>query len=108
MWRGVIAIPGNPWEDEREIFESAAERFADGRRAEALRRSSDRIVSLILHSDMPRIDVEIEIESFREEVLAEFPDREELFDAIYLARFERIWSQFRRGEGNLFDYEGRE
>ncbi len=104
----MVAIPGNSWEDEREIFESASERFADGRRAEAFRRSSDRIASLILHSDMPRIDVEIEIESFREEVLAEFPEREELFEAIYLARFKRLWGQFRGGEGDLFDYESRE
>jgi hypothetical protein len=103
----VIIILGNSWEDERDIFESAAERFTDGRRAESFRRSADRIVSLILHSDMPRIDIEIEIESFREDVLAEFPEREELFEAIYLARFQRLWSQFRRGEGGLFDYEAR-
>lgn len=88
---------------EREIFESAGRRFADGRRADAFRRSADRIASLILHSDMPRIDIEIEVRSFREDVLAEFPDRGELFDAIYLARFKRFWSQFRPGDGSLFD-----
>jgi len=93
---------------EREIFESAGIRFADGRRAEAFRLSSDRIVSLILHSDMPRIDIEIEIGSFREAVLAEFPDRGELFEAIYLERFKRIWNQFRPDEGYLFDYERKE
>ena len=98
-------MPRGSWEDEREIFESAAERFADGRRAEAFRRSADRIANLILHSDMPKIDLEIEIESFREEVLAEFPDREELFEAIYTSRFKRLWEQFRCGEGELFDYE---
>ena len=90
-------------EIEREIFESAERRFADGRRADAFRRSADRIASLILHSDMPRVDIEIKIRSFRQEVLAEFPDRGELFDAIYLARFKRFWSQFRPGEGSLFD-----
>lgn len=88
-----------------EIFESAGKRFADGRRAEAFRLSADRVASLILHSDMPRIDIEIEIESFRTEVLAEFPGRRELFDAIYLARFKRLWSQFRTGEGALFDQD---
>ena len=60
-------------------------------------------MSLILHSDMPAIDIEIQIESFRAEVLAEFPDGGELFDAIYLSRFKRIWSQFRSGEEDLFD-----
>ena len=98
-------MPRDSWEDEREIFDSAAERFADGGRAEAFRLSADRIATLILHSDMPRIDVEIQIESFREEVLAEFPDRGELFEAIYLARFKRLWEQFRSGEGELFGYE---
>lgn len=92
----------------RDIFESAGRRFADGRRAEAFRLSADRISSLILHSDMPRIDIEIEIESFRRDVLEEFPDKGELFDAIYLKRFERLWSQFRQGEGGLFEHEGHE
>lgn len=52
---------------------------------------------------MPRIDIEIEIESFRKDVMMGFPDRGELFDAIYLSRFKRLWSQFRRDEGDLFD-----
>lgn len=51
---------------------------------------------------MPAIDIEIEIESFRKDVLAEFPDDGELFDAIYLGRFIRIWSQFRAEDRGLF------
>ena len=78
-------------------------RFTDGRRADEFRRTADRIVSLILYSDMPAIDIEIEIESFRKDVLAEFPDGGELFDAIYLGRFMRIWSQFRAGDRGLFE-----
>jgi hypothetical protein len=90
------------------LFESAVSRFADGKRADAIRRTADRIVSLILFGDMPRIDIEIQIESFREDVLTEFPDGGDLFDAIYLARFKRIWSQFRPDEEGLFDRGGRE
>lgn len=52
---------------------------------------------------MQRIDIEIEIESFRKDVLAEFPDGGELFEAIYLARFKRLWSQFRQNEEGLFE-----
>ena len=99
---GGSPITGTDWKDEGDFFEAAGERFADGRRAEDIRRAADRISSLILHSDMQAIDIEIEIESFRRDVLGEFPDRGELFDAIYLARFRRLWSQFRKGEGELF------
>jgi len=43
---------------------------ADRRQAMAeLAREADRIVNLILHSDLPRVDVEIEIENFREACL---------------------------------------
>jgi len=52
---------------------------------------------------MPAIDIEIRIESFRAEVLSEFPDGGELFDAIYLSRFKRLWSQFRSDEEGLFE-----
>ena len=94
--------------EELEILRSAERRFADGRRAESFRLAADRIATLILHTDMPRIDIEIAIESFRKEVLSEFPDRGELFDAIYLSRFRRLWSQFRDDEEGLLDREARE
>ena len=86
------------WEAlEREVFDSVEmrERAIDRERAETFRREADRIVSLILHSDMPRIDIEIEIRAFRSRVLAAFPDKEFLFISLYLARFRRIWNQFR-------------
>ncbi len=82
---------------EREIFDAvdSRDRDRDGKRAEMFRRKADRITSLILYSDMPRVDIEIEIRSFRREILAVFPGKEELFDALYLGRFRRIWEQFR-------------
>jgi hypothetical protein len=68
---------------------------ADRRRAMAdLGRQADRIVNLILHSDLPRVDIQIEIENFRERCLARYPDGEALFDMIYAGRFERIWEQW--------------
>jgi len=68
---------------------------ADRRRAmDDLARQADRIVNLILHSDLPRVDVEIEIENFRESCLRRYPDGEVLFEMIYQSRFERIWEQW--------------
>ena len=90
---------------ERELFESAEERWHDRVRAASFRRRADRIASLILHSDMPPIDIEIEIRSFRAAVLEEFHDRPELFEAIYIGRFRRMWEQFRPEQRPLFQDE---
>lgn len=70
---------------------------ADADRREALRemgREADRIVNLILHTSMPRVDVEIQIENFRQECLRRYPDCEDLFEMIYAGRFRRIWDQW--------------
>ncbi len=68
---------------------------ADRRRPMAdLGRRADRIVNLILHSDLPRVDIQIEIETLRERCLRRYPDGETLFDMIYASRFERIWEQW--------------
>ncbi len=94
------------WEGiERELFESADEKWRDSDRAASYRRTADRIASLILHSDMPPLDIEIEIRSFRTAVLKEFPERGELFEAIYTSRFKRMWEQFRPEERPLFPDE---
>ncbi|MFO8014249.1 MAG: hypothetical protein R6X20_13195 [Phycisphaerae bacterium] len=68
---------------------------ADRREAMAdLAREADRLVNLILHSDLPRVDIQIEIENLRERCLSRYPDGEALFDMIYASRFERIWEQW--------------
>ena len=91
------------WEAlERELFESAGIEI-DRRRAGGIRTEADRIVSMILDAGMPRIDIEIAIRSFRSRVLEEFPGRDELFDALYLGRFRRIWEQFRQGGEELLE-----
>jgi len=61
---------------------------------DALARESERIITLILHTNMPRVDIDIQIENFREECLRRFPDSEDLFEMIYAARFRRIWEQW--------------
>lgn len=99
---------GIDWEAlEREVFRAAdmREREYDRERAAAFRREADRIVSLILYGDMPRVDIEIAIRAFRERVRAVFPEKEELFTALYLGRFRRLWRQFRQEGGELLEHE---
>ena len=62
---------------------------------DALGRESDRIVNLILHSSLPRIDIDIQIESFRDECLRLYPGSDDLFEMIYASRFRRIWEQWK-------------
>lgn len=56
---------------------------------------ADRVCVLILSSDLPAIDIEIEKNKVRERCLELFPDREELYEMVYESRFQRLWDQFR-------------
>ena len=87
---------------ERQLFESDGEKH-DRARSKGISTEADRIVSMILLPDMPRVDIEIAIRSFRLRVIEEFPGREELFDAIYTGRFRRIWEQFRQDGRSLLE-----
>lgn len=62
---------------------------------ETLRRAADRVCTLILLSDYPEIDVEIEKAKVRELAMELFPNRMELYEMIYESRFRRLWEQFR-------------
>lgn len=66
-----------------------------------LQRMVDRVCTLILSSDLPVIDIEIERSKVRERCLELYPDREWLFDVIYESRFERLWEQFREESGEF-------
>lgn len=97
------------WEAfEREIFGAVdrRERERDWELAGEIRRRADRIAALILHSDLPKVDVEIEIRGFRDHVLGLLPDKAELFEAVYVARFRRLWSQWRSNEPPLLPQRG--
>ena len=59
-----------------------------------LAREADRIVNLILHTSLPRVDVEIQIENFRQDFLRRCPEAGNLFEMIYASRFRRIWDQW--------------
>lgn len=61
-------------------------------------RKADRIASLIVASDYPLIDIQIERNKLREEAESLCPERIELYDRIYEGRFDRLIEQFREGD----------
>ena len=56
---------------------------------------ADRVCVLILSSDLPAIDIEIEKSKVRQRCLDLYPNREQLYETIYESRFQRLWEQFR-------------
>ena len=87
---------------ERELLKGV-EKSKDRRLAERIRHDADRISSMILYSDMPKVDIEIAIRGFKREVLKVFPNKEQLFNNLYLSRFKRLWHQFRHEGGELME-----
>jgi len=67
--------------------------------SEELRLGSDRICQLILYTDLPWVDIEIEINRLREVCLEKAPEKTELFEGVYVSRFERLREQWRSPEG---------
>src|SRR5690348_2555835 len=63
--------------------------------AERLQRASHRICSMILNSDLEWIDIAIEINRMRELCEMEAPEKLDLFEAVYVGRFTRLWQQWR-------------
>jgi len=64
--------------------------------AERLQRRADRISALILFSDLPWIDIELEIQALRGWVEEQAPEKTELFDRVYESRFRRLRAQWGR------------
>ena len=60
-----------------------------------VQRMADWVCTLILSSDLPAIDIEIEKNKVRERCLELYPDREQLYEMVYGSRFQRLWDQFR-------------
>ena len=63
-----------------------------------VQRMADRVCVLILSSELPAIDIEIEDNKGRERCLELYSDRGRLYEMVYESRFQRLWEQF-RGEG---------
>lgn len=65
------------------------------RRLRLFQARADEIANLILHTDLPWVDIAIRIEELRALALRLFPQKMELFEMIYVRRFRRLWEQWR-------------
>ena len=62
---------------------------------------ADHVCSLILISDYPEIDIEIEKSKVRQRCEDLYPDSMDLYEVIYESRFNKLLEQFRYpGEQN--------
>jgi hypothetical protein len=63
--------------------------------SEDLKRQADRICFLIVASDYPDVDIDIEIRNLGRWCEMHLPQRRDLFEIIYVNRFQRLREQFR-------------
>jgi len=73
-----------------------ADRPAGRRAMDELKRMADDVCLLILHTDLPEVDIDIQIGRVRQRCGELFPDRLDLFDMIYGSRFRRLMEQWHR------------
>ncbi len=87
----IISRDNDPiWQEIFKILEDEEEE-----RVRLLQRLVDRISRMIVSSDYPDIDIDIEIEKVRRRCRNLFPGKEDLFSLIYESRFQRLREQFR-------------
>jgi hypothetical protein len=67
------------------------------RNLRAFQRDADRIGRLILDTDLPWVDIEIQIEKLRQMAQRIFPQKMDLFERVYVSRFQRLRAQWREG-----------
>lgn len=98
--RSIICVCGNAvlFRHEQMTDEAALARSAEERSLREIQGMSDRIASLIVGSNYPMIDIEIEKQKLRERISELFPDKTGLYELIYESRFRRLEEQFRRGD----------
>ncbi len=78
--------------------ETSSDRFAM-----EIQQRADKISSLILHSDVPWVDIAIQIENLREFCRNHAPEKLTLFHYIYERRFQRLWRQWRMPRNGEFN-----
>jgi hypothetical protein len=80
----------------QEVFRA----FLTARREEEekirdIKNFADKIAILIISTDYPKIDIEIEKNKLREMIDELFPEKAHLYELIYEPRFKRLEEQFR-------------
>jgi len=81
--------------DSKKQSPTAQEVAEETRRLRAFQQEADALCRLILTTDLPWIDIEIQIEKLRQKCARLFPGKTELFEMIYVSRFLRLWEQWR-------------
>ena len=66
--------------------------------AEALRRGAERVASMIVTSSYSDLDCALAERELRMECLRLLPERMDLFELVYAARFRRLREQFRHAD----------
>ena len=67
----------------------------EARYLRSFQHRSDEIAHLIVNTDVPWVDIAIQIDQLREEARRLFPLKLDLFEMIFVNRFKRLWNQFR-------------
>ncbi len=95
--RSVRCACGEPvtLKHERLMDDALFARIREDRNVSEIRSMADRIASLIVGSDWPMIDIEMEKRKLRERIAELLPDKISLYDLIYEPRFRRLEDQFR-------------
>lgn len=95
--RSLTCVCGNTVTFKHEQMTDAAicARRSEDRKVREIRAMADRIASLIIGSDYPMIDIEIEKQKLKERISELFPDKIDLYELIYESRFRRLKEQFR-------------
>lgn len=78
------------------IMESRQDQIVrENRYLRAFQRQADEICHLIVNTDLPWVDIAIQIDRLRTEAARLFPLKMTLFEWIYMRRFQRLWTQWR-------------
>jgi hypothetical protein len=95
--RSITCVCGKTvtFKHEQMTDEALLARRYEDRKVREIRTMADWISSLIVASDYPMIDIEIEKQKLRERISELFPDKIDLYDLIYEPRFRRLMDQFR-------------
>lgn len=95
--RSITCICGKTvtFKHDRTTDEALYARRSEDRKVREITTLADRIASLIVGSDYPMIDIEIEMQKLRDRISELFPDKIDLYDLIYGPRFRRLKDQFR-------------
>jgi hypothetical protein len=85
----LLKLGAEPQFVDREAFVGEENRLGE------LQRAADRVSFLIVATDCPRVDIDIQRAELRRRCKTLFPDKMDLFDLLYESRFRRLWEQFR-------------